>query len=100
MINARESLNLLIDSNKLDGLLAAARVKSAALEKKKNPAPCSGKQASELASQVAEVRQLSAQAVKDLREALQSKAAQRAEKVAIVRHILHFGSKLLNPSIA
>ncbi|MFA6132452.1 MAG: hypothetical protein WC869_00395 [Phycisphaerae bacterium] len=94
MINARQSLDLLLSSDKLDGLLAAARSKVANIEKKKHPAGCTGKQASELADHVEQVKEMSAKAVKELREALQAKSAQRAEKVAIVRHLLHFGSKI------
>lgn len=95
MINARESLDLLLTSNKLDGLLAAARSKVATIEKKKAPAMhSSDKKAAELEQRISEVKKLSAQAVADLESTLASKIASRAEKVAIVRHLLHFGSKL------
>lgn len=94
MINARESLDLLLSSDKLEGLLAAARTKAASLEKKSNRSNI-GKVASDLERQVAEARELGSRAVRDLKDVLESKAAQRAEKVAIVRHLLHFGSKLV-----
>ena len=94
MINARESLDLLLTSDKLDGLLAAARTKSARLDKKYQR-PSTAKEASELEKNIAQVKEMSGRAIKELREVLESKAAQRAEKVAIVRHLLHFGSKIL-----
>lgn len=94
MINARESLDLLLSSDKLDGLLAAARTKAAKLDAKR-PHNVS-KQASELEQQVAEARALGSQASKGLRDVLAAKHASRTEKVAIVRHLLHFGSKLVN----
>ncbi len=93
MINARESLDLLLSSDKLDGLLAAARTKVATIEKKYARSDA-GKQASELNKHVEQVKEMSGRAIKELREALESKTAQRAEKVAIVRHLLHFGSKI------
>ncbi len=95
MINARESLNHLLSTDKLDGLLAAARSKVAAIEKKKAPAMCtSDKKAAELNQHIEQVKEMSGRAIKELREALDAKYAQRLEKVAIVRHLLHFGSKL------
>lgn len=93
MINARESLDLLLSSDKLDGLLAAARSKVATIEKKYARSDA-GKQANELNKHVEQVKEMSGRAIKELREALESKTAQRAEKVAIVRHLLHFGSKI------
>jgi hypothetical protein len=93
MINARESLDLLLSSDKLDGLLAAARTKVATIEKKYQR-PDVAKQASELSKHIEQVKEMSGRAIKELREALESKAAQRSEKVAIVRHLLHFGSKI------
>jgi len=95
MINARQSLDLLLTSDKLDGLLAAARAKVANIEKKKAPAMCSSdKKAADLAQHIEQVKEMSGRAIKELREVLETKAAQRMEKVAIVRHLLHFGSKL------
>jgi hypothetical protein len=93
MINARQSLDLLLSSDKLDGLLAAARTKVATIDKKYQR-PDVAKQASELEKHVDQVKEMSAKAVKELREVLQAKTAQRAEKLAIVRHLLHFGSKI------
>lgn len=93
MINARESLDLLLSSDKLDGLLAAARTKVASIEKKYQH-PDAAKQASELNKHIEQVKEMSGRAIQGLREALETKAAQRAEKVAIVRHLLHFGSKI------
>jgi len=93
MINARQSLDLLLSSDKLDTLLAAARVKSASLDKK-YARPSTAKQASELDKHVEQVKEMSGRAIKELREALELKTARRIEKVAIVRHLLHFGSKI------
>jgi hypothetical protein len=93
MINARESLDLLLGSGKLEGLLQAARVKVAKIDKK-NARPDTDKQASELEQRVSDAKKLSAEAIAGLRSALDAKVASRAEKVAIVRHLLHFGSKL------
>ena len=93
MINARESLDLLLSSNKLDGLLAAARTKVAVIDKR-NQRPDAGKQASELALQVEQARAMGSQVVRDLSAVLAAKLAARADKVAIVRHLLHIGSKI------
>ena len=93
MINARESLDLLLSSNKLESLLAAARTKVAVIDKR-NQRPDANKQASELALQVEQARAMGSQVVKDLSAVLAAKLASRADKVAIVRHLLQIGSKI------
>lgn len=93
MINARESLNLLLSSDKLDTLLVAARTKSAALDKKAGRTSTTT-QVSELEQRITDAKKLGAKAVGEIRDVLNAKIASRTEKVAIVRHLLHFGSKI------
>lgn len=94
MINARESLDLLLNSNKLDSLLVAARAKVAGIEKKTPARGATGQKAVELEQRVHDVKKLSAQAITDLQASLRAKLALRADKVATVRHLLQFGSRL------
>ena len=92
-INARESLEMLITSEKLDGLVAAAKTKLAKYEKASGKVDAA-KHASELEQKVDEVKALSQTAIVGLRQAMDEKVARRADKVAVVRHLLHFGSRI------
>jgi hypothetical protein len=92
-INARESLEMLISSEKLEGLVQAAKTKLAKYEKA-SAKPCTAKKASELEQKVDEATSLGHEAIKALKQAMDDRLVKRAEKVAIVRHLLQFGSRL------
>ena len=97
MINPRESLDLLLASPKLEDLIKTARVKAARLEgKKTGTAGVTASKVAELRERVDEARRFGQAASDNLRALLETKRAQREEKVAIVRHLFQFGSKLLS----
>ncbi len=90
-INARESLTELLNSNKLEALLAAAKTKAATL----NPTPKNAEtELSELAERVTAVTKVSTKSAQDLRAMSKERTTQRAAKVAFVRHMLHVGNRI------
>lgn len=90
-INARESLSELLNSNKLDSLLAAAKTKAASL----NPTPKTAEsELSELTERVNSVTKVSNKSAQDLRAMSKERTEQRAAKVAFVRHMLHIGNRI------
>jgi hypothetical protein len=90
-LNARESLTELLNSNKLDALLAAAKTKAATL----NPTPKTAEtELSELTERVNAVTKVSTKSAQDLRAMSKERTSQRAAKVAFVRHMLHVGNRI------
>jgi hypothetical protein len=93
--NARASLELLVDSGKLDGLLAEANKLAAARGVVLEDPAAAAHQLDEFAKRAAEVTAESRAAARDLVDALHEREQLRAEKVAIVRHMLAVGSRLV-----
>jgi len=88
--NARESLELLVNSTKLADLLAEADKLATAHGVQALP----GDRLDEFAKRAAEVTAESREAIAGLVDELRDRTQRRAEKVAIVRHMLAVGSRL------
>ena len=91
--HARESLNLLLESDVLDGLLSEAREQAAKLAG--GASRSLGQEIEDLDARTEEVQKHATEAAAGLRSSLEERAASRAEKVAIVQHILKVGSRLV-----
>lgn len=92
MFDARSAVDMLVNSDKLDGLLAEARKQAAAIAP---AAPVNAEnELARLATETEEVTAASKKASEGLKATLAERAAQREAKVAAVRHMLHVMSRL------
>jgi hypothetical protein len=92
MFDARSAVDMLVNSDKLDGLLAAARKQAAATAP---AAPVSAEsELARLATETDEVTAASKKASEGLKESIAEREARREVKVATVRHMLHVMSSL------
>ena len=96
MFEPRQSLELLLESDKLDSLLQAARERTAKLAgvEAGDPEQLEA-EISRLQEEAADVQAKSAEVADELIDDLRARELARQEKVAVVLHILHVGSRLV-----
>lgn len=96
MFEPRKSLEALLESDKLDGLLNAARERTAKLAGVEAGDPEQfDAEIARLQNEAADVQAKSAEVADELIADLEAREFQRQEKCAIALHILHVGSRLV-----
>lgn len=93
MFNARETLNLLVDSPALDGLLAEASKHASAITPDQTQSVADSLE--EFDKKAADLQFEGDEAAEALREVLQEKQAARQAKVATALRILEVSSRLV-----
>jgi hypothetical protein len=93
----RAVLKDMLANPKLDELLESARKQAAALAPESVEQPSAAEQESYFEQSISKVSAGAADAAAALREAAEQKRAERAEKVAIAKHLVEVSARLLEP---